>query len=135
MPSESEEFLGLPENKDHNVPLSRESFVSLKARILTLLYILMAGLVMCLNGAGAIFFYPLGLAFGFAHLFFTVFGIKMGDPLNLGGLILGYVLYLILFFISLVAPSRVFYRIMTGIMVFFTILNVVGCQMIIHIRL
>jgi uncharacterized membrane-anchored protein len=108
MPSESEEFLGLSENEDHNTSLSREPLVSLRTRILTPLYILMAGLLMCLNGAGAIFFYPLGLAFGFTYLFFRVFGIRLGDPLNSGGLTLGYALYLIVFLILLVAPSRIF---------------------------
>lgn len=87
-------------------------------------FILLAvGLLCCVNGAPAFFFYPVGLTIFLADA-------VRGDEGIL--LALGYTVYFVLLVAFLVVKTKVSLSILIGVMVIVTCLNIAGCQSILH---
>lgn len=105
---------------------SGDEFIGLDVRLLTYFGILALGMLLCFNAAGAFYLYPTGLIF-----FLT--GLNGGGIANTkAGLTIGYFLYIALLVATITLPLKKHFRFLVVVMIAFMLMNVAGCQMILH---
>ncbi|HRV30251.1 MAG TPA: hypothetical protein P5169_00975 [Kiritimatiellia bacterium] len=104
---------------------SGEEWVGLDVRLFTFFGILALGMLLCLNGAFAFHLYPAGLIFILA-------GLREDIAYTKAGLLLGYFLYLALLIATITLPLKKHFRFLVIVMMVFMLMNVAGCQIILH---
>lgn len=87
--------------------------------------ILVAGMLMCADGAAGIMMYPAGFMVGIGLLS----GIRVPDDQAIS---MGYILYMSLFLAFTLAENRRLIQVLTLIMILVTVLNVAGCRHILN---
>ena len=103
-----------------------DEYIGLDVRLFTYFCILAFGMLLCYKAAGAFYLYPTGLMF-------VLTGCKDGGIANTkAGLTIGYFLYIALLVATITFPLRKHFRILAVIMVIFMLMNVAGCQIILH---
>jgi len=105
---------------------SGDEFIGLDVRLLTYFGILALGMLLCFNAAGAFYLYPTGLIF-------ILTGLNEGGITHTkAGLTIGYFLYIALLVATITLPLRKHFRLLVVVMISFMLMNVAGCQIILH---
>ena len=104
-----------------------DEFVGMDIRLGSFIGLLFIGMLLCINGIPYFFFYPAGLTYIILAL---TGGLSAGR--GEGGLVLGYIIYLVLLVATFGLPLKKHFRIILTAMIVCTLMNVAGCQVILH---
>ena len=104
-----------------------DEFVGMDIRLGSFFGLLIVGMLLCIHGIPYFIFYPAGLTYSFLALTG-----RLNTGWGEGGLVLGYLIYLVLLVATFALPLKKHFRIIFSFLIIFTLMNVAGCHIILR---